>query len=167
VIAGALAVSALAVFASLNSYQVSSQYARQYPDAYGVNAAERRFAALMPRLPASGPVGYVTDLPLSETAGTTAFLATQYVMAPRLLIPLTGRVVPDWVLGNFSQRADFRIAGARYGLVMLGDFGSGVILYHRAQPGQAVAPPSGPSSVAPPAAPAVTPSTSPARGAKP
>src|ERR1700676_3183377 len=75
VIVAVTAVAVLAVFASLNSYQVSSQLAQRLPDPHGVVVAQQRFAVILDRLPYTETVGYVSDMTLADRAGTTAFLA--------------------------------------------------------------------------------------------
>ena len=57
-----LAVAVLSVFGALNSYQVSTGYAAQFPDAYGGGVAQLRFAPLNARLPATAELGYITDI---------------------------------------------------------------------------------------------------------
>jgi len=147
VIVAVIAVAVLAVFASFNSYQVSFQLAERFPDPYGVSAAQQRFGVILDRLPYNETVGYVSDMKLSDRAGTTAFLATQYAFAPRLLVPAYGGIATEWAIGNFSQRTDFAGAGAQAGLSIASDLGAGVILYHREKgaPGQGVPQPVLPS----------------------
>lgn len=128
--AGAAVVAALAVFATLNSYSVSQAVSAQYPDAYGVAAAEQRFAGALELLPRSAFIGYMSDLPMDQNAGVAAFLAAQYAVAPRALAPAANSQT-EWVVGNFSRAADFAALGARSGLVMLRDFGNGVVVYRR------------------------------------
>jgi hypothetical protein len=127
---GALAVASLALLGSMNSYQVSRELAARYPDAYGVAAAERRFEGALEILPPSAVVGYISDLPMSQNAGITAFLAAQYAVAPRGLVPLD-RSRTEWVVGNFARAADFTALGAQSGLTMVRDFGNGVVVYRR------------------------------------
>jgi hypothetical protein len=126
-------VAALAVLASINSYQFSSVDARAYPDRYGVTAAELRFAPAMELLPRTGVIGYISDLPLTETAGSTAFVAAQYVLAPRGLV-LAERAATDWAVGNFARPGDFAAKGAQAGFMLVRDCGSGVVVYRRAKP---------------------------------
>jgi hypothetical protein len=131
VVAGVLAVAVLAVLASLNSYQVSAANAQRFPDPYGVALAEQRFAGVIPQLPPNAPLTYISDLPLNETAGTTAFLAAQYALAPHPVIPAGDRAATEWAIGNFSRPSDYAPIGAKAGFTMVADFGSGVILYRR------------------------------------
>jgi hypothetical protein len=117
----------------MNSYQVSFADARAYPDRYGVMNAERRFAAAIELLPPTAEIGYISDLPLTDTAGSTAFVAAQYVLAPRGLV-LAGRATTEWAVGNFARPGDFGARGAQAGFRMVRDFGSGVVVYRRAKP---------------------------------
>jgi len=128
---GAVGVAALAVFASLSSYQVSQQVAARFPDAYGVTGAEQRMAGALEILPATGVVGYLSDLPLNQNAGTAAFLAAQYALAPRALVADPSKT--EWVVGNFSRATDFAALGMQSGLSMVRDFGNGVVVYRRIQ----------------------------------
>ncbi len=132
---GVLAVAALAVLASLNSYQGTVEDRRRLPDRYGVESSlEQRFASVSVRLPASGAVGYLSDVPFSDPAGTPAFLAAQYALAPRLLVPVDTHGAAEWAVGNFSRPSDFAAAGARAGYTMTAQMGNGVVLYRKAKP---------------------------------
>ena len=127
----AIAVAALGALGAMNSYQVSAAYSAQYPDAYGGERAQTRFASLNERIPASAELGYFTDLDSSQPAFAPAFLAAQYAVAPRVLLIMDGRVQPEWAVGNFSQPQDFAAAGQARGYSMVADLGNGVILFRR------------------------------------
>jgi hypothetical protein len=124
-------VGVLVVFGALNSYQGAKGYSAQFPDAYGVAAAESRFAPLIARIPPGGELGYITDLNPSQPAYSAAFLAAQYAVAPRLLTLLDGRPAPEWAAGNFSKPQDYAAAGAPLGYGVTADLGNGVVLFHR------------------------------------
>jgi hypothetical protein len=126
-----LMVALVAVFAALNSYQVSRTYAAQYPDAYGAARAAARIAPLLAQVPVNAELGYITDVDPSQEAYSAAFLAAQYVVAPRTLIRLGAPKRPEWALGNFARPQDFTAAGAAQGYHLVTDFGNGVILYRR------------------------------------
>ena len=127
-----LAVAVLAIFAAMNSYQVSARYAEQYPDAFGAGRAQLRFAPVIERVPATARIGYITDLEPSQDAYSAAFLAAQYALAPRqLLIAKPGHPITDFAVGNFSKPQDYAAAGAVLGYEVAGDLGNGVILYKR------------------------------------
>jgi hypothetical protein len=131
VIAASLTVAVLGAWGALNSYQVSASYAEQFPDAYGGERAEVRFASLTARVPASAELGYFTDLDESQKAYAPAFLAAQYAVAPRVLVLLDREARPEWAVGNFSKPADFSAAGEARGYAMIADLGNGVILFRR------------------------------------
>jgi hypothetical protein len=131
VIAASLAVAVLGAWGALNSYQVSASYAEKFPDAYGVERSQARFAPLTARVPASAELGYFTDLEDSNPNYAVVFLAAQYAVAPRVLVLLDGKVRPEWVVGNFSRGADFEAAGEARGYALIADLGNGVVLFCR------------------------------------
>ena len=125
------AVPLLAFFAALNGYVVSEKNAEQFPDTYGVSRAELRFAPVIARIPATAPIGYITDLDPSSPAYSAAFLATQYALAPRQLLMVGKGADPEWAAGNFSRPIDYASAGAAHSYEMVADMGNGVVLYRR------------------------------------
>ncbi len=126
-----LAVAALAVFAAVNSYQTSSAYAGQYPDAYGAASAEKRFAPVNAQIPAHCILGYITDIDPSHAGFAPAFLAAQFALAPRQVVLLKRQNPPEWAVGNFSKPVDYAAAGAVFGYQVVRDEGNGVILFRR------------------------------------
>lgn len=132
-----VAVAVLGAAGAFNSYQVSSTYAQQFPDAYGGERAQIRFAPLAGRVPASAVLGYFTDLDPAQPAYAPAFLAAQYAVAPRALMVLGGKVAldgksrPELAVGNFSRPLDFAAAGEAHGYAMVADLGNGVVLFRR------------------------------------
>jgi hypothetical protein len=129
-----LAVALLSVAVAFQSYSIAQGLRRQGADPYGVERAALRLAPVLPKVPADALLGYLTDLPPEHPAANPAFLAAQYALAPRQLLPLAGGERPQWAVGNFSQPADYAAAGARLGLLLEADLGNGVVLYRRAQP---------------------------------
>ena len=126
-----LGVGIVAVYGALNSYQVSAEYARQFPDAYGGDRARIRFAPLDSKLPGTAELGYITDLNPSQPAYTPAFLAAQYAVAPRVLLFLDSKTVPEWAVGNFSKPQDYAAMGDAHGYTMVADLGNGIVLFRR------------------------------------
>jgi hypothetical protein len=124
-------VAVVAVYGALNSYQVSAEYARQFPDAYGGDRARIRFAPLESKVPANAELGYFTDLNPSQSAYTPAFLAAQYAVAPRILTFLDAKTTPEWAVGNFSKPQDYASAGDAHGYTLVADLGNGVVLFRR------------------------------------
>jgi hypothetical protein len=128
--AATLLAGALGAFGAITSYQVSSAYAEKFPDAYGANRAQIRFAPLTVRIPESATVGYITDLEPSQAAYAPAYLAAQYALAPRILLP-NASSRPEWAAGNFSKPMDFAAEGKAHGYDFAADLGNGVVLFHR------------------------------------
>jgi hypothetical protein len=88
----------------------------------------RRFAELRRALPPHGVVGYASDA--DEGEAVWEFYETQYFLAPALLEKTTGH---ELVVGNFHHTpvdADW-LAGQN--LVLLRDYGDGVMLFGRKQ----------------------------------
>ena len=119
------------------------QGVRSYPDlpvTDPVTIHETRIARLLPLLPASGVVGYVTTVEnnrifaAEKSFANVEFLAqyvlTQYTLAPRIV-----RNSPDLplVVGNFIDGPPAPGFLEKNGLVRLKDFGDGLILYRREQ----------------------------------
>lgn len=103
-----------------------------------ISANERRFAPLRPLLPAHGLVGYLSN---PEPIGATPrdsnaaalhqfrhYLLAQYALAPALLVKGTE---PEFVVGNFDPGTT---AAAPAGLLIVRDFGDGLVLFRRAAP---------------------------------
>lgn len=126
-----LGVGLVAVYGALNSYQVSAEYARQFPDAYGGERARIRFAPLDSKLPATAELGYMTDLSPSQPAYTPAFLAAQYAVAPRTLLFLDPKTMPEWAVGNFSKPQDYASVADAHGYALVADLGNGIVLFRR------------------------------------
>jgi hypothetical protein len=128
---GVLAVAALGLAASWKSYQASAEQRSEASDPYGVGLAIQRFAAVNRQLPINETIGYLSDLALSDQAGTPAFLTAQYALSPRLLAPVEQSPTAQWAVGNFSRPTDYAAAGARVGFTFVQDTGNGVVLYKR------------------------------------
>jgi hypothetical protein len=127
--AGMAAVVIGALVAGARSLEVASQ---QPIDPYGVQSASLRLAAVSGRLPPTGIVGYVSDLPpTANTAGATAFHAAQYVLAPRVLVWADEKNAPSRAIGNFARPIDYGAAASRLGYALEADLGNGVVLYRK------------------------------------
>lgn len=100
---------------------------RSGPD--GVSSLESRFVALKAALPASGPIGYMTDpgVSLEETDAKAELHLTQYALAPWIIEPDAGHTT---VVGNFRNAVDGGAISAR-GLDLVRDFGDGLYLFRR------------------------------------
>jgi hypothetical protein len=92
---------------------------------------ELRLAPLNARFPATARIGYITDLDPSNPVYSPALLATQYAIAPRQLLIVGKKVVPEWAVGIFTRSGDYASAGAAHGYEMVANLGNGVVLYRR------------------------------------
>lgn len=84
----------------------------------------KRFVALRKALPARGVVGYISDA--DESEATWEYYQTQYFLTPVLLEQTSDH---EFVVGNFHHpvvNADWL---ASHDLVLLQDFGDGVMLF--------------------------------------
>lgn len=124
---GALAIAALGLLASLNSCEISTQLA---PDPFRIAATGQRFAGALEILPAAGVIGYLSDMPVAENAGTVAYMTARFAVAPRALVP-AGKIATEWAVGNFAHPSDFAAIGAQSGFALVRDFGNGVVVYRR------------------------------------
>ncbi len=89
----------------------------------GVSRSEARFRVLKASLPHRGVVGY-----LSDRADVGAYYLAQYSLVPLIV---DRSVDHEWVVGNFfdARRARAHVADAN--LVVVEDFGAGLLLLRR------------------------------------
>lgn len=136
--AGIILLVVLTGYAVLN---LLWQGVRSYPDLPGtdpVTIHEARIAQLLPLLPASGAVGYVTTVEndrifAAEKAFQNVEYLAQYVLTQYTLAPRIVRNSPDLplVVGNFIDGPPAPGFLEKNGLVPLKDFGDGLVLYRR------------------------------------
>jgi hypothetical protein len=136
--AGIILLIVLTGYAVLN---LLWQGVRSYPDLPGtdpVTIHETRIAQLLPLLPASGAVGYVTTVEndrifAAEKSFTNVEFLAQYVLTQYTLAPRIVRNSPDLplVVGNFIDGPPAPGFLERNSLVPLKDLGDGLVLYRR------------------------------------
>jgi hypothetical protein len=85
----------------------------------------RRFIELKKALPAHGVVGYITD-EIDEIPWN--YYQTQYALSPVIVDKTPGR---ELVVGNFRDSAVAREIVANSDLILLKDFGNGVVLFRK------------------------------------
>ncbi len=125
------AVTLLSLWASLEYYTMVASYDRSYRDVYRIGVHLERWAEVRNLVPEDAVVGYLSDLRHEDAAGAATFLATQYALAPRLLVDLKpGRPV-RWVVGAFSRPPDLQKTQADHGLRLARDFGDGRALFEK------------------------------------
>jgi len=136
--AGLLILVVLTGYAVLN---LLWQGVRSYPGLPAtdpVTIHEARIAQLLPLLPASGAVGYVTTVEndrifAAERAFQNVEFLAQYVLTQYTLAPRIVRNSPDLplVVGNFIDGPPAPGFLEKNGLVPQKDFGDGLVLYRR------------------------------------
>jgi hypothetical protein len=138
--AGRMLLVVLTGYAVLNLLWQGVRIYNGLPETDPVTIHETRIAQLLPLLPASGAVGYVTTVEndrifaAEKTFTNVEFLAqyvlTQYTLAPRIV-----RNSPDLplVVGNFIDGPPAPGFLEKNGLVPQKDFGDGLFLYRREQ----------------------------------
>lgn len=97
------------------------------PDA--ISPYVRRFQAIRQSLPPKGVVGYLTDENLKDYRLLMGFILTQYALAPVVIVRETTQ---DCVIGNFHEGPPSPRYLKRFGLVVLQDYGNGVMRLGRA-----------------------------------
>ena len=86
--------------------------------------SEGRLSELRKRLPARGVVGYVTDAPDDEK--DRSFYRTQYSLSP-IIVERTTET--ELVVGDFKDRGAASEVASENNLLLLEDFGQGVVLF--------------------------------------
>ena len=122
------AVALLASWSTVNFYGATTEAVGAGADVYKIGEQAARLGDLISTLPATGIVGYVSDVPASNTLGAVLYCSAQYTLAPRLVTDQRGQL-SEWVIGNFSKPLDFVQFGKQRGLILVKDFGNGAVLY--------------------------------------
>jgi hypothetical protein len=93
----------------------------------GIEYFEHRYTRLINNVPPSGLFGYVCDHD-DPVAASVEFLLSKYHLAPRLLKKSDE---PELIIGNFRNFPLDNKALTDRGLIVLQDFGEGVLLLGR------------------------------------
>jgi hypothetical protein len=114
---------AIALWCAIVNYQLESYTVQSDP----YKAAEQadRLAGAMQTLPATGVVGYISDV-ADSTAALAMFNTSRYALAPRMLVDGVDR---EFVLGNFTKAPDYEAFAREHHLVLLRDFGGGIAVF--------------------------------------
>jgi hypothetical protein len=126
---GVSVIAGLCLIVAVRSYREADAYGRTYQDPYMINAQPERLREAARLLPEKSVVGYLSDLPLSDTPGQAAYFGVASFLAPRLVVRDPDN--PAWVIGNFSRPQDYAAAGAVHRLEFVRDLGNGVVLFRR------------------------------------
>ena len=122
--------AALALAGALDYAQFLSEYSRS-ADQFQMGAQEARFRDVIAALPAAGIVGYISDVPTSGVEGQAMLGASQYALAPHILVPLKSGGDADWVVGSFSAPNQGPRVAEEHGLSIVYDYANGVVLFRR------------------------------------
>jgi hypothetical protein len=129
VLAACAAVALLSLWSTVNFYGATAELAGPGADVYKVGDQAARFRDLAAALPATGMVGYVSDVPPGENLSSALYSSAQYTLAPRLVTNQRATPPAEWVIGDFSKPLDVLEFGNRRGLALVKDFGNGAVLY--------------------------------------
>jgi|FLYL01.1.fsa_nt_gi hypothetical protein len=121
-----LVIAVLALFAVFSFY---GAVRLPQPDPYQVSAQVKRFSAVRAALPEGSTLCYLSDVPFGAAQGAAMFFGAQYAVAPFPLRSTVKDVSCHFVLGNFSRPVDLSAVLTEHNLVLLRDFGSGVMLF--------------------------------------
>lgn len=92
-----------------------------------ITAGEGRFEELRKVLPARATVGYVNDR-ADETEAAEAFVIARYALAPNIVVRGTW---PELTVGDFRRPGAGTETLAGLDLIVVRDFGNGVMLLRR------------------------------------
>lgn len=123
------AVAGLALWGAVSFYSATADAAGANADVYKVAEQAARFHDLIAALPATGIIGYVSDVSADTTVGAALYSSAQYTLAPRLVTDRPVNPPPEWVIGDFSKPLDMVQFGVQRGLILVKDFGNGAVLY--------------------------------------
>jgi hypothetical protein len=136
--AGTILLVVLTGYAVLNLLWQGIHSCPDLPATDPVTIHEARIARLLPLLPASGDVGYVTTVEndrifAAERSFTNVEFLAQYVLTQYTLAPRIVRNSPDLplVVGNFIDGPPAPGFLEKNGLTPLKDFGDGLVLYRK------------------------------------
>jgi hypothetical protein len=129
ILIGCAAIALLALWSTLNFYGATAEAVGPDADVYKIGDQAARFEDLASALPATVIVGYVSDLPVSQTLGAVLHGGLQFTLAPRLVTDQQTKPPAEWVIGDFSKPLDAVQFGAKRGLTLVKDYGNGAVLY--------------------------------------
>jgi hypothetical protein len=128
--AACVAVALLALWSTIDFYGATEQAAGSGADVYKIGDQAARFQDLMSALPATGIIGYVSDVPANQTLAAVLYSGARYALAPRLVTD--ENLQPgELVIGNFSKPLDLTQFGKDHGLALVKDFGNGAVLFRK------------------------------------
>jgi hypothetical protein len=128
-LAAIVVVVAAGLSGGLQNWGETDRAAAALQDRYHVAARRQLLQGALAEVPSGARLGYLSDVPPDSPAGSAAFFATQFAVAPRLLVE-RGTPAPEWWIGCFSRQLDFDAEGRKLSLRMVREIGGGMFLYH-------------------------------------
>jgi hypothetical protein len=101
---------------------------QQQQDPYLISEQFTRLGPVLSKVPRDAVLGYLSDAQTRSVLDSALMGGAQYVLAPRLI---ERGAAHDWILGNFTQPANFAAVAQNFGLRLEQDFGNGVVLFRR------------------------------------
>ncbi|HEX8984384.1 MAG TPA: hypothetical protein VF767_03095 [Bryobacteraceae bacterium] len=92
-----------------------------------IHSYDVRFSGISEVLGAVREAGYISDLG-SSGPGTAPFYATQYALAPVVLIPGASR---ELVVGNFTRPDAITDAATKFRLTIVKDLNNGAVVFRK------------------------------------
>jgi hypothetical protein len=108
------------------NYKSFDQYNKNKTD---ITAFEKRFERLKQLLPSVGVLGYIDDT-TDPVNASLQYTLTRYAIAPHLLEKSARHKI---VIGNFHQLPPEKALWVDQGLILINDFGDGVLLFSKRQ----------------------------------
>jgi hypothetical protein len=108
------------------SYKSLDQYNKTTTD---ITVFENRFARLIQQLPSIGVLGYIDDT-TDPVNASLQYTLTRYALAPHLLEKSTHH---EMIIGNFHKLPPKKALWVEQGLILIEDFGDGVLLFSKRQ----------------------------------
>ena len=128
--AASAAVSLLSLYDVRQFFGWTSTQAAQHGDPYGFTRQQQRFSGLAAAVGTADTLGYLS-LPLNNSNWDLMYNHAVYALAPRL-VAWNASPPPRFVVGNFAGAVNLEELELVYGLRIVKDFGSGVVLFERA-----------------------------------
>jgi hypothetical protein len=125
------AAGVCAALGALSFYNATRALNATYADPFRVQSTERALAPVRVQVPLRAVVGYISDVSVATDRGRTAFFATQYALAPRLLVEVEKLPSFEYVIGNWDKPAGRGPLETAQQLTVVQDFGNGVVLYRK------------------------------------
>lgn len=128
-VAGACLAIALLSLGNIPQFWSGSASLAQPSDPSGIAARHDRFAAMSAKLGTVKSLGFITTEADAATREALYYDAA-YELAPRFVL-LNSNQPSEFIAGSFSAPVDPRLIAQGNGILVVEDFGGGVVLFRR------------------------------------